>query len=264
METIWCPLSDLKQCFYTSLILILIFSLIMIIYSKGFYFKKNGSRRTFSMLDLEFPSSGRYYARIMCSIILMKLKDKEEISYYSLKNNIFFDFLFILPAYYCVYLLCGFASQIPTTPFPAFFSLLAVVQPIAALLDYIENGFILYSYKKPKLFIVTKSKGNTNNKKEIDCDLQDDDNKNNSLFLLYKSIVNLKWILVLSGLIFSLFAILYYMLIYEYSEIQSIRTFSFKVITTLIVFSFVSFVLIKYSPIQRQVKIWMKYGNQNY
>lgn len=160
--------------------------------------------RTFSIMDLEFPSSARYYAYIMTSLRKMENAGNSK-PLRALRKNLYWDFLFMFGLFPFIALLCfhvaslgGWSSNI--------FMALALLQLPALILDMVENIVIFRTLKIPKLFIRTD---------RYDLTLYDDEQEHTSLFRFYKGIVKAKWIIALTGLILSLIAILYVLIFTE-------------------------------------------------
>lgn len=165
-------------------------------------------------MDIEFPTSARYYAYIMTSIAREYENAKEppgnvkKTTNYYLRTNLYLDFVFIFPAYTSVAIMCCHVSS-DLGFLPGAFKILAFLQIGALLLDAGENIFILATLKKPKLFLNTE---------DTSHDMKDDELTPNGVYTAYKLVVFFKWLFVGVGLIASLMAIFYHFSIGYYSD----------------------------------------------
>lgn len=191
--------SRMQELFLVCLVMTLAVSGWMSATRHGMYFVR-WTRRYFTILDIEFPSSPRYYATIMNSIKRLRADGfgtgkPDPVPYRSLRTNIWLDFVFIWFAYGCVALMClHVARNLAWAPW--WFEKLAVLQGVALLLDVIENSFILFTMKRQDYFHSGRE-GQASRKKSA------------AAFNLYRSVVFLKWTIVLAGLFLSIGVVLY-------------------------------------------------------
>lgn len=188
-----------QELFLGSLVIMLVVTGFMSATRHGMYFIR-WTRRYFSILDIEFPSSDRYYTTIMTSINRLKNDgfgsgEPDDLPYRSLRKNVLLDFVFIWFAYGCVALMClHVVWDLEWAPW--WFEKLAALQGVALLLDMIENGFILHTMKRPDFFLSGRE-GQASRKKSA------------AAFNLYRSVVLLKWTFVLAGVFLSIGVVLY-------------------------------------------------------
>lgn len=190
------------------------------------------TERTFSIMDLEFPTSVRYYTYIMTSL-KMKYNVSEKLPLISLRKNLYWDFLFMAGIYPFIALLVLHAAKFDFIN-SSLFKLIAISQLLAWLLDVIENCLILKTTKNPKYFL----KNPVDNLK-----IEDSEQESRPIFKIYKFIVVLKWVIALVGIFFSLVPIFYVFLFNKYytndSKWHGIF-FTFLLLCTLLLFQYLT------------------------
>ena len=161
--------------------------------ARQFYYLRDTVVLHFSIFDLEFPGSQETIKNILqgidklatkpgCEDCLKKSADSKK----ALKNNLLCDFIFMAGIYPFIALLC-IATAYKMTYWGRYIFLgLAILQLVAWLFDILENLYLLNKMKNPD----TLSK----------------------LYTAYKNIVIAKWIFAVTGLICSLFGLLYFWL----------------------------------------------------
>jgi len=174
---------------------------VMAYYSSFFKYEKWTTRK-FSIFDLEFPSSARYYTFIMISLIDQSKNRNKSQPINSLRKNLYWDFLFMIGTYTFLAILALHVYSLDIVNRSQFFLYLAYAQLVALLLDIIENIFIFVSTYHPKLFMKPADKN-------YKLHLSDFELESNWKFKIYKLIVKSKFFIALTGLILSLFTILY-------------------------------------------------------
>lgn len=225
---------------WASLVLITISNWFMVEAGKNFYYDRWTSRK-FSIIDLQFPSSARYYAYIMISLIS---EDKKNIKDYTplkaLVRSLWWDFLFMAGIYPFIALLAIQFS--PEMRFQNFYTYLVLLQGFAWLFDILENLTVFYTLKHPKFFLVTK---------DHDYIIRDEEQKERPIYFIYKYVVLFKWIFALSGLFISLMSILYNQIYTENYTLSSIRNGSLTLLILLIAIGFGRFL---HSKVNKLVK----------
>ena len=210
---------------WITLALILTANWFMVEAGRSLYYDR-WTRRAFSIIDLQFPSSARYYSYIMTSLIKENKKSPGKYTpLKALKRCLWWDFIFMFGIYpfialVAIHLACRMDYKL--------FLVLAIAQCAAWLFDLLENGIIFYTMKHPKLFLVTKYHDNT---------IRDEEQKERTVYFFYKYVVLIKWIIALSGLIFSLLTVLY---IYLYQGKYTNHSLA-NVLITLILFLLIYF-----------------------
>jgi hypothetical protein len=117
-------------------------SLIMTIQGSRFY-TNDGTKRKFSILDLEFASKGQEIVNLIKGIYALPPNESKKVVS-ALRGQLFVDFLFMAGAYGSVYLLCMETSFKFTTPAgKSIFEALAWAQAIPWICDILENCYLL-------------------------------------------------------------------------------------------------------------------------
>ncbi|KIO77626.1 hypothetical protein TH53_08240 [Pedobacter lusitanus] len=125
----------------------IITSAIMIRQSRNFFYL-DGTKKRFSILNLEFPSS-----RSSISILIRQIKKlpviESKMVFSALRGHLYTDFFFMPGVYVGVLLLCLTASCESSGYISDLFKALAWLQPLAWFCDIIENIYLLGQLKKP-------------------------------------------------------------------------------------------------------------------
>ncbi len=165
---------------------------IMHLQSKNFY-TLHVFVRKFSILDLEFPVSALELATYVKGIFLLP-KELFSKSIRALKGQLYLHLLCIPLIYGTTFLLCMQVSHKMNFPGKYIFALLAWIQMIALLCDYIENCYLLQKIR-PDAEVSTSS-----------------------VHKAYQFLGKLKWAIFLSAGVFSLSALAYFWLTGNYAE----------------------------------------------
>lgn len=165
---------------------------IMHLQSKNFY-TLHVFVRKFSILDLEFPASPLELATYIKGIFLLP-KELSSKSLNALKGQLYLHLLFIPVMYGTIFLLCMEVSHKMNFLGNYIFVLLAWIQIIPLICDYIENLYLLQKIR-PDAQVSTQS-------------------VHNSFQLLGK----LKWAISLIAAVFSISVLAYFWLTGSYSK----------------------------------------------
>ncbi|HMG16855.1 MAG TPA: hypothetical protein VK590_15470 [Saprospiraceae bacterium] len=189
------PVPDLWFYFKIFFTAFLVITMIMMLQSNHFY-TRVGSVKKFSMLDLEFPTSSKYMAKILNGIYKLPSEKVSKVLG-ALRCNLFLDFLFMPAAYGSIFLLC---MHIADRNNNILFTFLAWLQILAYAFDVIENITILKMIKQsPPLKIV-------------DFIRDVEDFKEPVSFVLYTRMVIIKWIIAITGFMCAFMMMLYFWL----------------------------------------------------
>jgi len=165
---------------------------IMHLQSKNFY-TLHVFVRKFSILDLEFPASPLELATYIKGIFLLP-KELSLKSLRALKGQLYLHLLFIPVMYGTIFLLCLEVSHKMNFLGNYIFSLLAWIQIIPLICDYIENFYLIQKIR-PDVAVSSQS-------------------VHNSFQLLGK----LKWAISLTAAVFSISGLAYFWLTGAYSS----------------------------------------------
>lgn len=163
--------------------------------------------RKFSILDLEFPASPLELATYINGIFLLP-KELSSKSVHALKGQLYLHLLFIPFMYGTIFLLCMQVSQKMNFLGNYIFAMLAWIQIIPLILDYIENFYLLQKIR-PNVEVSTPF-----------------------VHKAYQLLGKLKWAISLSAAVFCISALTYFWLTGNYS-IHSLH-FSIVIIGELI------------------------------
>jgi hypothetical protein len=150
-----------------------------------------GTIRKFSILDLEFPSSGLDLANNINGIYKLPENQPDKVLR-ALKNNLFLDFLFMPAIYGCIFLLCMYVAGKTKYPGNDIFAIAAWLQFAAWLFDIIENCYLLYKIRP----------GTSPSKPAV--------------LNLYRCIVIAKWAIALFGGVCAFMVIIYFFITGNY------------------------------------------------
>lgn len=211
MNSIIISIPNLWICFLASSTLTMIFAYIMHRQSL-MLFTRIGTKKKFSVMDLEFPSSSVDLRKVLSGI--NKLEPKQIIkTKKALKGNLYVDFLFMPFAYFTIFLLCMHIADRNGNPV---FAILAWLQVITWICDLWENSYILKIYKSVNS-VNSVPAVNLNCIDEKNCSTAFDHYKEESGFIVFKYMVRIKWAIALAGLICSLLMLFYYWITRQYN-----------------------------------------------
>lgn len=106
---------------------------------------KVGAQRSFTILDLEFPSSPKDIPNTMSGIAALHSEQQQQQVFRALRQGLYLDFLFMPAAYGSIFLLCMLiAIKCEYQTFGrSLFAVLAWLQVLALVLDVVENLMLL-------------------------------------------------------------------------------------------------------------------------
>ncbi|SKD09207.1 hypothetical protein SAMN05660461_5090 [Chitinophaga ginsengisegetis] len=173
----WCWL-----CFSAALLLLTAF--IMLRQARHFYLLDVVVRK-FSIIDLQFPASSKEIPELIKGIYALPAPQRSR-TLSALRGQLWVDFLFMPALYGSIFLLCIQVADKMTPAGEIFFECLAWLQLIAWLFDAMENGYLLNKIKPD----VTPSTPEVHK--------------------AYQQMVFAKWILLLTGIVCALSALLFF------------------------------------------------------
>lgn len=184
----WCWL-----CFSVALLLVTAF--IMLRQARQFYLFDVVVRK-FSIIDLQFPASCKEIPELIKGIYALPAPQQLR-TLSALRGQLWVDFLFMPALYGSIFLLCVQVANKMTPAGEIFFECLAWLQLIAWLFDAMENSYLLGKIR-PDVTPSTKE-----------------------VHRAYQQMVFAKWILLLTGIVCSFSALLFFWVSGKY-EVHSL------------------------------------------
>ena len=178
--------------FCISFAVMLSVALIMKIQSRNFY-TNDVVIRKFTMMDLELPASAREIVNLIKGIYLLPSKGIQK-TLRSLKGQLYADFIFMPAAYGSIFLLCMQVSLKTSSTAHWILAIIAWLQVMAWLCDIIENIYLLNKIR-PDVVV-----------------------SGNAIHNAYTILEFIKWSIILTGVICSVFALLYFWLAGDYAS----------------------------------------------
>jgi hypothetical protein len=151
------------------------------------FFTRDGSMHSFSIMDLEFPSSAKNFANLINGIYKLD-PELSKKCLRSLKLNLWVDFLFMPAIYGSIFILCMHVAAHTHYIGPTIFGVVGWLQILAWILDIYENTFLLKNIKNNLLPV------------------------SDSAHKFYTNCVKLKWAIASLGGICSLMVFVYFWL----------------------------------------------------
>ncbi len=129
---------------------VMLFSTLLMGAASKWFFSKDPLRRSFSILELEFPSNEHDLKSLLDGIFTLPEDAGKTVN--ALRKHTFLDSLLFIPATYGgIFILCmQVAGRLTDSWLANLFIFFAWAQVASALLDYIENAHILLLLKRAK------------------------------------------------------------------------------------------------------------------
>lgn len=153
--------------------------------------------RTFSILDLEFPSSSKDIPSVIKGIYALPAPQQQQ-TLQALRGQLWLDFLFMPAAYGSIFLLCMEVAGKMNEAGQVLFVWLAWLQAVPWLFDIIENIYLLRKMRP-----------------DIAC-------SSNAVHKAYQVMEAFKWGISLTGFVFALSSLLFFWLTGNYA-VASLR-----------------------------------------
>jgi len=154
-------------------------------------------QRKFTIFDLEFTATPSELASLIKGID--KLGDAAQVKK-ALRLHLLTDFLFMFCVYPGIAMLCIKTASKMTGIGEVIFLVLAAAQIFAWLFDIIENAYLLNKLRKPEISTLRVHK-------------------------MYKRVVMTKWAIAITGAICSIFGLVYFWIVGEFSPPSAIVPF---------------------------------------
>ncbi len=200
---------DYWFCIIGCFTLLLVTNFIMSRQSQSFY-TYDVMRKSFSIFDLEFPSSVTELTNLLSGITKLKNDEGAKVTR-MLRGNLMVDFFFMPAIYGFIFLLCMLVSFKMVSIGQVFFAGLAWLQLLAWMFDIIENIYLLGKLNKINQPLVL----------------------NASNFKKYRKMVLAKWIIASFALVCAIAALLQYWILGNF-EINSLRYIVFLLVEVLV------------------------------
>ena len=156
-------------------------------------------RRKFTIFDLEFTATPGELVQLLKGIDSLDLKQAMQVKK-ALRLHLFTDFLFMLCVYPGVAMLCIKTASKMKGIGDEIFLTLASIQMLAFLFDIIENVYLLNKLRKPEI-------------------------STPYVHRMYKRMVMTKWAIAIAGSICSIFGLLYFWIVGEFSRPSALVPF---------------------------------------
>lgn len=161
---------------------------------------KVSAPRTFSILDLEFPSHKGEIAKIIRGIYKLPSEDTQNKVLRALRRILYVDYLFMPAIYGSIFLLCmGVAGKLSDQSVgQRFFAVLAWLQLLPLLFDILENLLLLSQIKKEPQDLPKR------------------------LYRVFVTMVSAKWIISVFGAVTASMMVFYFFLKGNYTQPSSL------------------------------------------